>query len=49
MIDLGIDGRYDDVAHHTIYLAENYKQNLRDIEKLLGYRRTLRFMRRTLR
>ena len=26
-------GRYDDVAHHTIYLAENYKQNLRDIEE----------------
>ncbi|MBW4039156.1 MAG: phytoene desaturase [Acidobacteria bacterium] len=34
MMYLGIDGRYDDVAHHTIYLAENYKQNLRDIEEL---------------
>ena len=33
MMYLGIDGRYDDVAHHTIYLAENYKQNLRDIEE----------------
>jgi phytoene desaturase len=34
MMYLGIDGRYDDVAHHTIYLAEDYKQNLRDIEDL---------------
>jgi phytoene desaturase len=34
MMYLGIDGRYDDVAHHTIYLAENYRQNLRDIEDL---------------
>jgi phytoene desaturase len=34
MMYLGIDGRYDDVAHHTIYLAENYRQNLRDIEEL---------------
>jgi phytoene desaturase len=33
MMYLGIDGRYDDVAHHTIYLAEDYKQNLRDIEE----------------
>jgi len=34
MMYLGIDGRYDDVAHHTIYLAENYRKNLRDIEDL---------------
>ncbi|WP_213807153.1 phytoene desaturase family protein [Granulicella sp. dw_53] len=34
MMYLGIDGRYDDVSHHTIYLADNYRQNLRDIEKL---------------
>ena len=34
MMYLGIDGRYDDVAHHTIYLAEDYKQNLRDIEEI---------------
>jgi len=33
MMYLGIEGRYDDVAHHTIYLAENYRQNLRDIEE----------------
>jgi phytoene desaturase len=34
MMYLGIDGRYDDVSHHTIYLAKNYRQNLKDIEKL---------------
>ena len=34
MMYLGIEGRYNDVAHHTIYLAENYRQNLRDIEDL---------------
>ncbi len=34
MMYLGIDGRYDDVAHHTIYLAKNYQQNLKDIEDL---------------
>ena len=34
MMYLGIDGRYDDVSHHTIYLEKNYKQNLRDIEDL---------------
>ena len=32
MMYLGIEGRFDDVAHHTIYLTENYRQNLRDIE-----------------
>ncbi len=34
MMYLGIDGRYDDISHHTIYLADNYKQNLKDIEDL---------------
>ncbi len=34
MMYLGIDGVYDDVSHHTIYLAENYRQNLKDIEEL---------------
>lgn len=34
MMYLGIDGLYDDVSHHTIYLAENYRQNLQDIEDL---------------
>ena len=33
MLYLGIDGKYDDVSHHTIYLAKNYQQNLRDIEQ----------------
>ena len=33
MMYLGIDGRYDDVSHHTIYLAKDYKENLRDIEE----------------
>jgi phytoene desaturase len=34
MMYLGIDGCYNDVSHHTIYLAENYRQNLQDIETL---------------
>ena len=32
MLYLGIDGQYDDVAHHNIYLSENYRDNLADIE-----------------
>jgi phytoene desaturase len=32
MMYLGIEGRYDNVKHHTIYLSKNYQQNLRDIE-----------------
>ncbi|MFO0891560.1 MAG: phytoene desaturase family protein [Isosphaeraceae bacterium] len=32
MLYLGIDGRYDDLAHHTIYLAKDYLDNLADIE-----------------
>jgi phytoene desaturase len=34
MLYLGIEGRYDGLSHHTIYLAKNYRQNLRDIEDL---------------
>ena len=34
MLYLGIEGRYDDISHHTIYLAKDYRQNLRDIEQL---------------
>jgi len=34
MMYLGIEGRFEDVAHHTIYLAKDYQQNLRDIESL---------------
>jgi phytoene desaturase len=33
MMYLGIEGRYEDLAHHTIYLSKNYEQNLRDIER----------------
>jgi phytoene desaturase len=33
MMYLGIDGRYDDVSHHTIYLADSYRENLKDIEE----------------
>lgn len=33
MLYLGIEGRYDDVSHHTIYLSEDYRQNLADIEQ----------------
>jgi phytoene desaturase len=32
MLYLGIEGRYDDLAHHTIHLAEDYHANLADIE-----------------
>ncbi|MGC2398990.1 MAG: phytoene desaturase family protein [Acidobacteriaceae bacterium] len=34
MLYLGVEGRYDQVTHHTIYLAKDYRQNLRDIEQL---------------
>ncbi|MFN2974334.1 phytoene desaturase family protein [Terriglobus aquaticus] len=33
MLYLGVDGRYDEVSHHTIYLAKDYRGNLHDIEK----------------
>jgi len=33
MMYLGIEGRYDNLSHHTIYLSKNYQQNLRDIER----------------
>jgi phytoene desaturase len=33
MMYLGIEGRYEDLAHHTIYLSKDYQQNLRDIER----------------
>ena len=39
MMYLGIEGRYDEVKHHTIYLSRNYEQNLRDIEH--GHRLTM--------
>ena len=33
MMYLGVKGRYDDISHNTIYLADNYKENLADIEQ----------------
>jgi phytoene desaturase len=33
MLYLGIEGLYDDVPHHTIYLSTDYRQNLIDIEQ----------------
>jgi phytoene desaturase len=32
MMYLGIEGRYDEVPHHTIYVAKDYQRNLDDIE-----------------
>jgi phytoene desaturase len=33
MLYLGIDGLYDDVSHHTIYISEDYERNLDEIER----------------
>ncbi len=33
MMYLGIEGRYDDVPHHTIHTAADYVKNLADIEQ----------------
>ena len=33
MLYLGINGRYDDLKHHTIHIAKDYDRNLRQIEK----------------
>jgi phytoene desaturase len=33
MLYLGIEGRYENLAHHTIYLAKDYRKNLEDIEQ----------------
>jgi len=33
MLYLGIEGTFDDLAHHTIYVAEDYVQNLKEIEQ----------------
>jgi phytoene desaturase len=32
MMYLGVEGRFDDLAHHTIYLSKNYPENITDIE-----------------
>ncbi len=33
MLYLGIDGRLEDLPHHTIYLSADYRKNLHDIER----------------
>ncbi len=33
MLYLGLDGLYEDVPHHSIYISENYEQNLDEIER----------------
>jgi phytoene desaturase len=33
MLYLGIDGRYDHIPHHNIYLAQDYRRNLDDITR----------------
>ncbi|WP_428389003.1 phytoene desaturase family protein [Mucisphaera sp.] len=33
MMYLGIEGRYDDLEHHTIFLSDDYQNNLAQIEK----------------
>lgn len=33
MLYLGIEGRYDDLPHHTIHIAADYAGNLADIER----------------
>jgi phytoene desaturase len=32
MLYLGIEGRHDEVAHHTVYVSGDYRRNLDDIE-----------------
>jgi phytoene desaturase len=32
MLYLGVEGRYDQLQHHNIYMARDYRQNLEDIE-----------------
>lgn len=32
MMYLGIEGRYEELAHHTIHIAKDYARNLREIE-----------------
>lgn len=33
MLYLGVEGIDDELAHHTIYMAEDYRKNLHDIER----------------
>jgi phytoene desaturase len=33
MLYLGIEGKIDNLSHHTIYLSKNYRRNIDDIER----------------
>ena len=33
MMYLGIEGSYDEVSHHTIYIADDYEKNLEEIDR----------------
>jgi len=33
MLYLGVEGRFDSLAHHNIYVAADYRRNLEDIER----------------
>lgn len=33
MLYLGVEGRFDQLAHHNIYVAEDYRRNLDEIER----------------
>lgn len=33
MMYLGLNGRYDNISHHTIYISKDYARNMRDIGK----------------
>ena len=34
MLYLGVEGRFDHLAHHNIYIAKDYRSNLEEIERL---------------
>jgi phytoene desaturase len=33
MLYLGVEGRFDQLAHHNIYVAKDYRRNLDEIER----------------
>ena len=48
MLYLGVEGRFDQLAHHNIYVAKDYRRNLDEIERAAcACRKTLRSMSRT--
>lgn len=36
MMYLGTDGRYDDIAHHTILIADDFRRNIAEVERGTG-------------